>query len=330
VARTTSARNRPSGCSLRTADAFATVVAAYLTYIAHQRRSQDVALALRRKFVARWGDRPVDTIERRDVIEVVDSIAGRGAKHAAFNALSFLRSMFAWARERGIVETSPCDGIKPGRIIGKKNIRQHKLSDDELRLFWRVTGRLGYPFGPLYRLLLLTGARLNEAARAHWREFDLHKKLWIVPPERHKSDSSHLVPLTDAMVQLLKSLPCRDGYLFTTNGGTPKGGFSAQKRRLDRRMARTARALARLRGEEIEIKPWRVHDLRRVVRTHMAAMRIAPEIAEMVIGHGRRGLARVYNQHEALDEMRAALELWSRRLHEIVEPLPQNVIKLRA
>jgi integrase len=315
----------------RTAGTFASTVAAYIAHIAQQRQMRDVQYCLQREFVSRWRDRPIDGIVRRDVIEVIDTIVARGASSAARNALSYLRVFFNWARERGVVESSPCDAIKPGRLIGKKNIRQRTLSDDELRLFWRATGRLGYPFGPLYRLLLLTGTRLNEAAEAHWREFDLAKRVWTIPPARFKSDSTHLVPLTDDMVALLKELPQREGYLFSAASGRKLTSFGRAKARLDQRMTCTAKALARLRGEEfVEIKPWRIHDLRRVVRTHLSQLRVPGEIAELVIGHGRKGIQRTYNLHEALDEMREALELWSRRLHEIVEPPPENVVRLRA
>jgi hypothetical protein len=48
----------------------------------------------------------------------------------------------------------------------------------------------------------------------------------------------------------------------------------------------------------------------------------------MVIGHGKKGLARVYDQHEFADEMREALDLWSIRLRSIVSQPPANVIKL--
>jgi hypothetical protein len=48
----------------------------------------------------------------------------------------------------------------------------------------------------------------------------------------------------------------------------------------------------------------------------------------MVIGHARKGLARVYDQHKYLDEMREALELWATMLTSIVEPPPKNVVKL--
>jgi hypothetical protein len=48
----------------------------------------------------------------------------------------------------------------------------------------------------------------------------------------------------------------------------------------------------------------------------------------MVIGHGKRGLGRVYDQHRYLDEMREALELWAARLRDIVVPPPENVVSI--
>ena len=52
-------------------------------------------------------------------------------------------------------------------------------------------------------------------------------------------------------------------------------------------------------------------------------------VAEMVIGHGRKGIQRVYDQHSYEDEMREALELWAARLRDIVTPPPENVVRLR-
>ena len=81
--------------------------------------------------------------------------------------------------------------MKPSTLIGAKQPRQRVLNDAELAAVWNNSG-------PLYQLLLLTGARKNEVAGARWSEFDLKKKIWTVPPERFKSNSSHLVPLSDA------------------------------------------------------------------------------------------------------------------------------------
>ena len=74
-------------------------------------------------------------------------------------------------------------------------------------------GRYGEPrarrarSGLSLRFLLLTGTRRDEAAGARWSEFDLPGKVWRIPPERFKSNAVHIVPLSDAAMQLLDSLP---------------------------------------------------------------------------------------------------------------------------
>ena len=76
--------------------------------------------------------------------------------------------------------------------------------------------------------------------------------------------------------------------------------------------------------------PWVIHDIRRTVRTRLASLRVSDMVAEMVIGHGRKGLQRVYDQHTYEAEMRDALELWAARLRDIVNPPPENVVELKA
>jgi integrase len=75
--------------------------------------------------------------------------------------------------------------------------------------------------------------------------------------------------------------------------------------------------------------PFRLHDIRRTVRTRLAGLRIADEVAEMIIGHGRKGIQRVYDQHSYEDEMREALALWAARLRDIVTPPPENVVRMK-
>jgi len=95
------------------------------------------------------------------------------------------------------------------------------------------------------------------------------------------------------------------------------------KARLDVLMLRYVRALARLRGEDpdaVTLTPWQIHDLRRVVRTKLAALEVNDTVAEMCLGHGRRGLQRVYDQHKYEPQMRRALALWASELDRIVAP----------
>jgi integrase len=59
---------------------------------------------------------------------------------------------------------------------------------------------------------------------------------------------------------------------------------------------------------------FRLHDVRRTVRTRLAEMGVAENVGEAVLGHTLPRLLRTYNRHEPVPEMRSALEAWSARL----------------
>lgn len=69
---------------------------------------------------------------------------------------------------------------------------------------------------------ILTAARSGEVRGATWAEIDLDAKVWTVPAERMKAGKEHRVPLSDAAVSLLESLPRVKGvnYVFPA----PRGG----------------------------------------------------------------------------------------------------------
>jgi integrase len=343
--------------------AFNIVIEDYLKrHVKRQRRAAQVEREIRRELIPAWKDRLVTEITRGDVVALVQDIAGRPAPYQARNVYGHVQTFYNWAIEQGRynLETSPCDRLKPARIIGEKRPRQRVLNDDEIAVFWRATGRTGYPYGPLMRLLAITGQRKSEVADARWSEFhpelvrilreredgeriDWSKisnalKVWTVPPDRFKSDASHLVPLTDDALAILETLPHFAGkntgdHLFSTTFGRKAiNAFSKAKERLDRHMLHTLKAIARKRGDDpakITLSNFVLHDIRRTVRTRLSSLRISDRVAEMVIGHGAKGLQRVYDQHQFHDEMREALELWAGRLRSIVSPPPANVVPMK-
>jgi integrase len=328
----------PRGDATAGDNTFGAVVEEYLQrHVAGQRKAADVEREIRKELLPRWRNKTLAAITRKDVTHLVDEIKDRGALYQAHNVLGHAKTLFNWAIERGIygIETSPCDRIKPSRLIGPKSPRQRVLSDIEIAAFWRAARRMGYPIGPLFQMLLLTGQRKSEVAEAQWREFDMRNQLWTVPPERFKSDATHVVPLSDDAVTLLTALPRwkAGDFLFSSNGGVkPVNGFSKAKERLDRRMLLSLRAMALKRGDDprnVLLAPFVLHDLRRTMRTRLSSLRVVDEVAEMVIGHGRRGIQRVYDQHTYLEETREALDKWAVLLRGIVEPPPSNIVPLR-
>lgn len=66
------------------------------------------------------------------------------------------------------------------------------------------------------------------------------------------------------------------------------------------------------------------------MRTGLSALPIPDLVRELVIGHTRPNLHKVYDQYAYLDEKRRALELWASRLRSIVEPAPARVVPLWA
>jgi integrase len=292
-------------------------------HVRGQRQEREATRAIRKHLIDRWGDRPIADISRFDVIDLVREIGDRGKRYLGHNVLGLTRTLFGWAinQEYGL-ETSPCDRVKPKHFLKAKEPRQRTLNDDEIRALWNATEKLGHPMGPLHRMLLLTGCRRGEVAGARWGEIDLERRLWVIPPERFKSNASHLVPLTDAALSLLQDLPrfAWDDHLFSYNGTQPVASFSGAKAKVDRLMAQELGA---------SVSPWVIHDIRRTVRTRLSDLRVPTETAERVIGHGAKGLQRVYDQHSYEKEMREALELWAARLRSIVEPPPPNVVDFR-
>lgn len=304
-ARTKAQSCHKAGGLPKRAPTFGEVAEKFLAHSRNQKRVRDVRTIVNREFMPRWRDRPLNEVKRKDILEIVDEAMTRGSPYAAHHAWAHCRRLYNWAIARGLVESSPCDRVRPKDIIGEKVPRQRVLTDDELARVWNAAGAMEYPFGPFYRLLMVTGQRRNEVAEARRSEFNFQERLWQLPASRMKAGAPHMVPLSDLAMSIVGELPQDGSYLFqATRNTTHISGFSRAKRRLDATVG--------------DMPPFVIHDLRRTVRTRLSQLRVRYEVAEMVIGHGKKGLARVYDQHEYRDEIREALDLWAVELMNIV------------
>ena len=287
-------------------------------------KGREVERDLRRVFIPIWAKRPAVDITPLEVRAVIKGVKAEGKTYQAHNLLGYVRRLYNWAIAQHCygIENSPCDRLDPESIIGDRPARKRILNDAELRAAWQATDKLTYPYGPLLKLLMLTGARRSEVSEAAWSEFDLTKKLWSIPAERMKADGAHIVPLSDDAIAVLASLPRFNSgdYLFsTTFGRKPVNSHDKAKRKLDGEMAKSLG----------DFPDFVIHDIRRTVRTGLSAVtNISDLVRELVIGHTKPGLHKVYDQYAYLDEKRFALDAWAARLRSIIEPPPANVVKL--
>src|SRR3954449_3546008 len=250
----------------------------------------------------------------------IRAIVNRGARYQAHNAFALLRLLYRWAIGTGEygINASPVERLQAGKLIGKLELRDRVLKDDELRRVWDAAGEMGSRPGRVFRPLILTGLREREVANASWPEFDLRARLWLVPAARMKGAAAHEIPLADRALELVEALPrfTAGGFLFSTTAGEkPVNGFSKAKARIDR-----------LSG----VEDWKIHDLRRTMRTHLSALPVQDLVRELVIAHAKPGLHKVYDQHAYQSEKRECLELWEWRLLAVAESPAGNVVPMRA
>ena len=284
------------------------------------------------------GERRVGEITRRDIRDLIDGIVDRGSPVGANRTLAVLRRFFAWLIERDVLSKSPCAGLKKPTL---ERSRDRVLSDDELVLVWRAAERIDFPFGPLVKLLILTGQRLGEVAGMRRAELDLRGKSpsWTIPAERVKNGREHVVPLSPAACGIIAELPRigRSDFLFTTNGSSIVSGYSRAKDRIDAAMRALtppdAEGLGKHADDVEAIPHWTFHDLRRTMASGMARLGLQLPVIERCLNHvsgSFAGVAGVYQRHSFADEMRTAFEAWARHVEGIVGGAPAKIIELRA
>lgn len=300
-----------SGRSARSVEA---LIDRFIDEYAKRKGREDLARNwLTKPELDKWHGRELAQITRSDIHLVLDRVAVERGKAAVIEMRKHLSKLFHWAVDRELIASNPITRLDRDEVYEE---RDRVLSMDELRRVWDAAGDMGYPFGPMYRMLILTGQRRAEIAEMErgWRKdvkLDVDDEeavtAVVLPPSKHKSRRGHTFYLSPAAVAVLDSLPDLGGkFLFSSTAGkTPVSGYSKGKARLDRIIAE--------RSEKDELDPlehWTVHDLRRSVATLMAEMGIPGEHIEQVLGHSMEKLRRTYNKHTYASEVRDAMLRW--------------------
>lgn len=271
-----------------------------------------VARILRREVVGRWRGRRLADVTRADVHKALDEVADR-APIQANRVAAYLSKFFRWTTTRGIIAANPIVGGIERPAEERK--RKRTLDDRELSLVWAAAEGMGYPFGPIVQLLILTGQRKSEIGEAHWSEINLDGKFLDLPAARVKNKKPHCVPLSPQVMTILESLPRYAGsdLVFTTNGKTSVSGFSRAKRALDKQVAV-------LNGGEA-IPEFTIHDLRRSCAAGLQRLGVDTRVIERALNHVSgvfAGITSVYQTHDFAEEKRDALNRWGAHIGRVI------------
>jgi integrase len=287
--------------------AFEDFARAYLERYAKRRKRSWRADAgmIERHLRPAWGRRAAAGISRRDVIEVVERIAARGHPYAANRCLSLLRTMFAWGVEVDLVRATPVVRIAaPGREVR----RQRVLRDDEVAALWRAWDAMAWPFGPLFKIVLLTAQRRNQVAGMRLADIGFANQLWTVPHGAGVPGHAHAIPLSAHVLEIITSLPRNGGgFVFPARGrpGRHVSGFS-----------KAAARATRLSG----VTDWRCEDLRRTAAAGMVGLGTpAPVVRQLLDSVALPTVAGVEAGPAlgGIDELRAAFQAWGERVRAL-------------
>jgi integrase len=250
-------------------------------------------------------------VSRRDIRELLDTIADRGRMREAEKRRQMVGTMFRWGLAQDFIAANPAVGLEP---YDPGVPRDRVLTIEEIETLWRWldSGSLSRDAADILRLELVLGARCGEICGISVEEVDRDRWLWSLPARRSKSKKSRITPILGTARDLLE--PRLEGFeagpLFVLENGAVMTSAHLGHCLLTRRLT-------------LPIAKFTTHDLRRSAATHMAEMGVALDVVAAVIGHESGGkdtriLRRHYVHTDLLERKTHALKAWDERLRAIV------------
>jgi integrase len=229
--------------------------------------------------------------------------------HSAALAIRSLRPCLKWAEKRDIVQPGLWD-LEPPVASSR---RERVLTKDEIRLIWP---HLEGVRGQVFKWLIWTGCRLNEAAGMTWAEIRGDK--WTIPASRSKSKRDRSIPLPSQAMALLREIGPRHPRELVFPSA--QGGLLSN-------WDRVTKALHAASGTSA----WHRHDLRRTVATMLGDLGFEPHVVSVVLGHAHvaEGATAVYARSRYQREHQQALQALADEIDCIITDA-NNVVRLVA
>ena len=302
----------------------------------NKRTWREDELMLNKDVLPAWGRLRAESVGRRDVTALVDSITDRGSPMQAGKVLALVRKVWNFGIQRGAVAVNPAARMpRPATVKSRDRV----LTDAEILALWTNADASGLrpQIAAALKLELLTGQRIGECLSIEWDELDLTAGTWLIPGSKSKNKREHLVPLTARAVELLSAQPRIGPFAFPARTDAKRPEERPVRSDVAAHELREVLRPPKGRGaqpnplhaalREINAKPFTSHDLRRTVGTRLSSLRVDKEVRDRVLNHLDPSVGAVhYDRYDFLDEKRAALEAWASLLDTILSDTPREKV----
>lgn len=179
---------------------------------------------------------------------------------------------------------------------------------------------------------ILTAARSGEVRGATWKEIDLAGRVWTVPAERMKAREAHTVPLSDAAIKLLESLPRIAGndLVFPSVTGVALSDMtlSAVTRRMHADAAKDGGGWVADKDKDEKVKVIVPHGFRSSFKDWARNQSgFADEVSELALAHGEKNATRgAYVRDKLLPQRAKLLARWAEYCERV--PTGGAVVKI--
>jgi integrase len=301
-----------------------------------RRRPEKARQLIEGNIMAYFGRQLARDVTDRQIIALLDRIRESGtiskkthtdkgaAPSVANHVLRLLKQIFRYGRSRRYLDRNPALDIGTDAAGGKEKPRTRALDQAELGKLLRAIpmAEIHQADALAIKIILATCVRVSELVYARWEHIDLDAGLWHVPGENTKTQEPidiPLAPLVSGWFAELQRLACESAWVLPARRiQIERPNIQAQT--LDRALRKIPHGL-----------PYFVlHDLRRTARTQLAALGVSKEVAERCLNHLLKGVERIYNRHDYINERRDALEKWAAMLAKLEAGEVWNVVPLRA
>lgn len=169
------------------------------------------------------GNMPMNEIQAKNIIYIVNTMAERGAKESAKKVFSSISRCFqvCMANFPDDIERNPCKDISLRDLLGKRKEVHYPIITDSRELGILLNAISEYQGHVSTRLALLmiahTFVRPHNIRHAKWEQINLETAQWIIPSKEMKTRKELIVPLSTQVISILKELKSitnPDSYIF--------------------------------------------------------------------------------------------------------------------